>query len=728
VARFNTIVNAFLAGEVTPKAYSRTDAPLYAQACKTLLNMIVYPQGGAGRRPGSQFISDTYAAKTDIRNIPYNPTGKPADAWMMLLTTDAVTGIRVSDNTAPSIATAFGTTDSTTSSVAFAGLTATELNELQYAQAGSLLFITHETGGTWVIKYESSTNSFVMQNLIYWLRARALGTFVFTAETYRFPTRSQNTDAAALLALSAETVGTGRTLTGSGSMRAFTSSMVGKIFRLDRPSVSGIILVTGFTNTTTMTVEVLKACHADWVSAGRSTWYEGAVSDDLGWFSSVAYHEQRVYFLGTPSDPLTPWGSQIGDVTQFNNPRFLDDADPTTVANTDAYQFTLAASESGKIMWGSAGESLAIGCAEREFTAVGSEGAMGPTDIDVKPRTAHGSAYIQSIRQENVAQFVHKSQQKVRDMVFDFRENSFRSSYLSMFAEHLVRVALDYYASYSAPRIIAMAKQDETIWYIDNNGGLFAQTREREFQVNAWHRHRIGGALSGEAAKVLSIAPSISADGRCTDLWLVVKRTINGGTKLYVEKIGEEFGLNDLDNSSTSIADKAVYMDSCKMVQSAASLTFAGFSHLEGQTVEVVGNGSYLGTSTVTGGSVTIPGVVTKTEVLVGLAYTNTLEILPLDAGSRVGTALGSFKRIDKIFGNFVRTVAAKQGPTEDNLLPIQFRESSVAANEPTPLFTGEKELSFDGTYETRAAVVIKNTYPLPCALSGIVIRGVTHD
>ncbi len=103
MSRFNTLINAFLGGEITPKAWSRIDSPVYPQSCKNILNMLNYPQGGAGRRPGTQYVTDTYSAKTAIRQIPYDPTGNASDAWMTLWTTDAVTAVKVTGLLLPTL-------------------------------------------------------------------------------------------------------------------------------------------------------------------------------------------------------------------------------------------------------------------------------------------------------------------------------------------------------------------------------------------------------------------------------------------------------------------------------------------------------------------------------------------------------------------------------------------------------------------------------------------------
>lgn len=49
---------AFTAGELTPNLHARVDFAKYQQGAERLKNMVVKPQGGASRRPGSYYIAD----------------------------------------------------------------------------------------------------------------------------------------------------------------------------------------------------------------------------------------------------------------------------------------------------------------------------------------------------------------------------------------------------------------------------------------------------------------------------------------------------------------------------------------------------------------------------------------------------------------------------------------------------------------------------------------------
>lgn len=59
MARVSSIVTNFRAGEISPKLEGRIDLEKYNEAAQTLNNMLVYPSGGATRRPGTYFAGRT---------------------------------------------------------------------------------------------------------------------------------------------------------------------------------------------------------------------------------------------------------------------------------------------------------------------------------------------------------------------------------------------------------------------------------------------------------------------------------------------------------------------------------------------------------------------------------------------------------------------------------------------------------------------------------------------
>lgn len=57
MARVSSIITNFRAGSLSPRLEGRIDLEKYSQAAKTLQNMIVFPQGGITRRPGTYYAA-----------------------------------------------------------------------------------------------------------------------------------------------------------------------------------------------------------------------------------------------------------------------------------------------------------------------------------------------------------------------------------------------------------------------------------------------------------------------------------------------------------------------------------------------------------------------------------------------------------------------------------------------------------------------------------------------
>ena len=59
MARVSTIVTNFRAGELSPRLEGRIDLEKYNEGAQTLQNMLVFPQGGTTRRPGTYYAGSS---------------------------------------------------------------------------------------------------------------------------------------------------------------------------------------------------------------------------------------------------------------------------------------------------------------------------------------------------------------------------------------------------------------------------------------------------------------------------------------------------------------------------------------------------------------------------------------------------------------------------------------------------------------------------------------------
>ena len=239
--------------------------------------------------------------------------------------------------------------------------------------------------------------------------------------------------------------------------------------------------------------------------------------------------------------------------------------------------------------------------------------------------------------------------------------------------------------------------------------------------------------VSQTNAVVESIA-TLPSDTSEDELYMIVKRTINGATKRYIERLKLiEFG---------NTTEEAFFCDSALTfpttentgtgwptpVDFATQRTTAmtGLYHLEGQVISITANGAAHAVRTVSSGDVTLS--FESTLAVMGLGYNSSMQTLRLEAGSADGTSQGKPKRLHGVTVRLLNTVGLDVGPNNDTLESIPFRDSSMAASEAVPLFTGDKTVEFTGTYYENDTVHLRQTQALPLTVLAIYPRLTTFD
>jgi len=226
-------------------------------------------------------------------------------------------------------------------------------------------------------------------------------------------------------------------------------------------------------------------------------------------------------------------------------------------------------------------------------------------------------------------------------------------------------------------------------------------------------------ATSEGKAMVDSVAV-IPTDDKEYQTWVIVKRTIDGTTKRYVEYLNE-LDFDETDNTSFN------FLDSALSYSGSAATTISGLAHLEGQVVAILADGATHPNKTVNGsGEITLDR--SAKNVKVGLAFTSLLQTMRLDAGSQNGTSQGKTKRIYDITVRMYESIGIEVGPDLSNMERIPFRSSADLMDEGIPPFTGDKEVEFRGNYETDGFIFVRQTQPLPFTILSLYPRLVTND
>jgi len=212
-------------------------------------------------------------------------------------------------------------------------------------------------------------------------------------------------------------------------------------------------------------------------------------------------------------------------------------------------------------------------------------------------------------------------------------------------------------------------------------------------------------------AKVESVAV-IDGDTDEDQVWVIVQRWINGAVRRYVEY----FTPFDFNEDLTAFH----YLDSGLSYVGGETSSLTGLDHLEGEVVDIIGEGSTQTSKTVSSGAISIDTATEQAKV--GLLYTSDLQTLRLDEGYTETTQTKT-TRIYDLSVRFQNTVGASVGPNAANLTAIDFRASGSAMNLPIPLFTGDKSVEFDTGYGTEGLVYIQQPQALPMTILGIYPR-----
>jgi hypothetical protein len=247
---------------------------------------------------------------------------------------------------------------------------------------------------------------------------------------------------------------------------------------------------------------------------------------------------------------------------------------------------------------------------------------------------------------------------------------------------------------------------------IDDNQIQLYTDEARETVVNLTSAHsseQIDKILTH--AKVESVA-CIDGDGEEDQVWVIVQRYINGATKRYVEY----FTPFEFNQDLTAFH----YLDSGLNYIGGETSTLSGLTHLEGEVVDIIGEGSVQNSKTVSSGSINLD--IAIEEASVGLLYTSDLRTMRLDEGYTETTQTKTVRVFD-LSVRFQNTVGASVGPSSDNLTTIDFRDSGASMDLPVPLFTGDKQVEFDAGHGVEGLIYVKQPQALPMTILGIYPR-----
>ena len=661
--RTTLALTSFVSGEFSAKLDGRTDFAKYQTAAKTLQNFIVHPQGAATRRVGTQFINEVKDSSKKTRLIPFEFS--TTQTYILEFGNQYIRfykdkGQILSGGSAYEISSPY---------------LEAELFDIKFAQSADVMYIVHPNHETSKLSRTGHTS---------WTLTEV--------DFVDGPYLALNTTSTTMTP--SATTGTGITITASAS--AFVSTDVGRLINFS----NGYAKITAYASATSVTADVKDDFDT---TTATTDWSLGAFSDTTGHPSCVSFFEQRLVFAGTTAEPQTLYFSKSGD---YENMTAGVNAD-------DAMIYTIASNQVNVIRFLKTQRTLIVGTVGGEFTvsADGTDAAVTPTNITIKRQSSYGSANVDAIPAGNAVLFLQRAKRKIRELSYNFDVDGYQAADLTILNDVVTKTGVNEMTYQQSP--------DSILWCVRDDGVLAGLTYLRGEEVIAWHRHILGGAFGSGSAVVESVA-SISGSLNEDELWVIVKRTINGATKRYIECFA------DFDFDETTPTDFR-FLDSHLTYSGSATTSLSGLDHLEGQTVSILADGATHPTKVVSSGSITLDRATEK--AVVGLSYDSVLQTMRIEGGAAEGTSQGKTKRISKVVLRLFETVGVKVGPSLSNLEAIPFRTSSDPMDTPVSTFiAGDKEIEFNDDFNSDGFIFIKQDQALPCSVLAIYPTLVTSD
>ena len=485
------------------------------------------------------------------------------------------------------------------------------------------------------------------------------------------------------------------TITGGGGTGATGTAEIDGLGRvIDVDITSG---GSGYTSTPTVTLSAPDASYfaqavvlTSLLNGDATTrWQAPAWNAVNGYPRAITLHDGRLWFGGTNAKPTTIWASTVDSYGEF---RIGADADRSLA-------YTLQSDEASAVEWLVSQELLIIGTSSGEWV-FGQK--LGEDIAKLRRNTSFGSAAIQARAINDALVFVQRSKRKLREYAYAADKDGYNAVDLNMLAEHLGDATFKQMAIQRNPEAI--------VWIVTERGDLLALTYERGQAVTGWSRHVTDGSFESVAV--------VLGSGEDDQVWVTVKRTVNGVTARYVERFQPDTIRKIKDGNHAA----AVYLDSAMTVTPVAKLC-SGLSHLKGKTVSILADGM-VHRDLVVSATGTLLLDANATSAIIGLPFESILEPTYLETMDPNSLSKLGKKRLTRAILEFWKTLGGEiSSDGGDTWRPMQIRGDDSVLDTAAAPFTGLVEEYVESNTDRQVTVAIRQTQPLPLNVMSMNLR-----
>ena len=487
MARFVQLQTNFTTGELDPLLRARVDLEQYANALEKATNVVIQPQGGLKRRPGTRHLFELPASAADgVRIVPFEFSVD--DSYMlvfvdlrMYVIKDGALVANINGTGNPYLVTT---------------ITSTMLDDINFTQSADTMILCHPDLQPVSLLRGATDASWTYSSITF----DAIPNYAFTLTV---------TNPAGTITPSA--VSGNVTITASSAV--FSAGNVGQYINA---VPQGRARIVSFSSTTVVeAIMEFPFFNTSAIATGNwdlETGYEAVWSPARGWPRSVVFHEGRLFFGGSKSRPSTVWGSKIGLFFNFKADEALDD---------DAVEAILDTNQLNVIVDMTSGRDMQVFTTGGEFFVpqAGTD-PITPATFIFKAVSRNGmkpGTVVEPLSSGTL--FIQRQGKSLNEFLFSDAQLTYVSQRISLLCGHLLK----------DPKRIALRRSTQTdegdLLFIVNeaDGGMAVFSLLRSQQVVA-------------PSEFLTDGDFIDVGVDVTDTYVATKRVFDGVTKYYMER------------------------------------------------------------------------------------------------------------------------------------------------------------------------------------------------
>jgi hypothetical protein len=720
----------FAAGEAGKALRAREDLARYQIAVEIMENYVVMLEGGATRTPGTRMVLELKDQAQKGRLLPFRVSS--TDYYMLVINAGKARFIR---------AGGFIQNLDTTPYELTVPWVEAELALLRSTTEANQMFVAVGTTAPQELTRLAHTNWTVAPMAI-----------------VNGPVGVQNVDTA--ITIQANGVSGGIALTGVGN--PLTADWIGQVLRLDEPTleyvpewVAGETGLTAGTSQRRWNGNVYLAASGTDAGVNAPTHTEGTVSSGNGKVTWTYLHSGfgyvRIASVANANSAIATvlsrlpdsvrdhatyrwfppaWSPAQGfpDIIAFNSPMlfFMRDEEFWFSSKLNPRDFGQGALDdeafSGKLRapdgslvkgcWAAASGGWLVGTNDLEWILRGPNlsDALTLTNIKPIPDSNEGSIPQVPATMYGGVMYIGADGQRLHFATVDPNRTGAQRldvEELSVEASHIFFPG--------AVKIVWQRNPHKLAWILFADGTLATLTFMPKQSVLAFARQPMTNAFVED----IDVIPAVAGG---TELYMIVRRTIAGVTKRYVEQLAGFFQPLDLTNPT---AAGAWFLDCAQHYAGPPVTTITSLAHLEGQEVGVLADGAMQKRKTVAGGAITLDRA--ASDVLVGLPKIARIKDLPRNVTSNEGSTSADEKTIYQVAGDFLYSAGGKLYANRDAIGDGEADEGEPITQTgakkkgaPLPLFTGKKKIPLNGEFALEAQAELVNDDALPCTVLGL--------